>query len=64
MKLFIFLTNLYNLYMSVLDTFSRIYMTVVYVAVQLFQNESHYMIVVVITYVGLSNHYKGRMLYS
>jgi hypothetical protein len=50
--------------MSVLDIFCRFFMTVVYVAVQLLPNEGPYMIVVVNTYVGLRNDYKGRMLYS
>jgi hypothetical protein len=47
--------------MSVLDIFSRFFMTFDYVAVQLLQNESPYMIAMLIIYVSLKIDYKGRM---
>jgi hypothetical protein len=48
--------------MNVLDIFSRLFMRIGYVLVQLLQNEGSYMIAMVITYVGLRNDYKGQML--
>jgi hypothetical protein len=46
--------------MNVKVIFGHFFMTVGYV-VQLLQNESPYMIAMVITYVGLRNNYKGKM---
>jgi hypothetical protein len=44
--------------MNVMDIFSRYFMRVGKVFVQLLQNESTYMIAMFITYVGLWNDYK------
>jgi hypothetical protein len=46
--------------MNVIVIFSHYFMTVGYV-VQLLQNESPYMIDMVITYVGLRKKYKGKI---
>jgi hypothetical protein len=47
--------------MSVLDIFSRFFMTVDYVAGQLLQNESPYMIALVITYCDVYGSSQGRV---
>jgi hypothetical protein len=47
--------------MNVIHIFSRILMRDGNVYVRLLQNESPYMIAMVITYIGLENEYKGQM---
>jgi hypothetical protein len=43
------------------DVFSRFFMRVGNVSVQLLQNENPYIIAMVITYVGIRNEYKTQM---
>jgi hypothetical protein len=50
--------------MNDIHIFSRFFMTVDHILVLLLQNESSYMIAMVITYVGLRNDYKVQMGYS
>jgi hypothetical protein len=47
--------------MNVIHIFSRFFMRIGKVFVQLLQNESHYIIAMVIIYVGLRNDFKGQM---
>jgi hypothetical protein len=47
--------------MNVIHMFNRFFMRVGNVTVQVFQKESTYVIAMVITYVGLTNNYKGQM---
>jgi hypothetical protein len=50
--------------MKVIHNINEFFMKVSKVLVQLLQNESSYMIAMVITYVGFRNDYKGQMWYS
>jgi hypothetical protein len=50
--------------MNVIHIFSRFFMRVGKVFVQLLLKEGPYMIAMVITYVGVRNDYKGEMCYT